>query len=308
MSYSPVKTAAKVKAIARTLGFEFCGISEADFLEAEAPRLEQWLKQGKQGQMQYLENHFDKRLDPRKLVPGAKSVISLLYNYAPPEDHTEGKPYKVARYAYGRDYHKVIKKKLKHFLQQLQEEVGEVHGRCFVDSAPVLERPWAAKAGLGWVGKNTLLLNRQRGSYFFLAEMILDLPLTPDAPMGDYCGTCTRCIDACPTDAITPYEVDGSKCISYLTIELKDQIPQDFKGKMADWIFGCDICQEVCPWNRFSQSHQEPDFAARDWKDFSAKDWEEMTEEVFQKVFNGSAVKRTGFEGLKRNIEFVKGD
>jgi epoxyqueuosine reductase len=296
----------RVKLLAREQGFSFCGISKAEFLKDEAPRVEEWLKRGYQGKMGYLESHFDKRLDPTLLVPGAKSVISLLYNYYPSQIHERSGNFKVAKYAYGEDYHFVIKDKLKAFLERIRQEIGEVEGRAFVDSAPVHERAWAAKSGLGWVGKNSLLLNREMGSFFFLAELIIDLELEPDGPMKDYCGTCTACQDACPTGAITePYVVDGSKCISYLTIELKEQIPAEFQGKMEDWVFGCDICQDVCPWNRFSKPHNEPDFAPKGWEDFTRKEWAEMTDEVFRKVFKKSAVKRTGFKGLKRNIDFT---
>ncbi len=296
-----------IKAISADIGFSFCGISKAEFLEKEAPKLEEWLRRGYQGKMGYLENHFDKRLDPRLLVPGAKSVISLVYNYFPNKIHEESGTPKIAKYAYGQDYHFIIKDKLKEFMARIHAEIGAVEGRVFVDSAPVHERAWAAKSGLGWVGKNSLLLNREMGSFFFLAELIIDLDLEPDGPMKDYCGTCTACQDACPTDAIAePYVVDGSRCISYLTIELKDEIPAEFKGKMEDWAFGCDICQDVCPWNRFSKPHNEPNFAPQGWEDFSKKDWEEMTEEIFQKVFKKSAVKRTKFEGLKRNIQFIQ--
>ncbi|WP_421764276.1 tRNA epoxyqueuosine(34) reductase QueG [Ekhidna sp.] len=296
-----------IKVWAKEIGFSFCGISKAEFLEEEANKVEEWLKRGYQGKMSYLENHFDKRLDPTKLVPGAKSVVSLVYNYYPEKIHqSEDKP-KIAKYAYGQDYHFVIKDKLKTFMNRIQEEIGEVDGRVFVDSAPVHERAWAAKSGLGWVGKNSLLLNREMGSFFFLAELIIDLELEPDGPMKDYCGTCTACQDACPTDAIPePYVVDGSRCISYLTIELKEEIPLEFKNKMEGWAFGCDICQDVCPWNRFSKPHSEPAFQPQGWEDFSKKDWQEMTEEVFQKVFKKSAVKRTKFEGLKRNIRFLE--
>ncbi|MEQ9306217.1 MAG: tRNA epoxyqueuosine(34) reductase QueG, partial [Marinoscillum sp.] len=249
-----------LKKIASNLGFSFCGISKAEFLKEEAPRLEEWLNRGYQGKMGYLENHFDKRLDPTKLVPGAKSVVSLVYNYFPEKEESVEAP-KIAKYAYGQDYHFVIKDKLKEFMNLIQEEIGEVDGRVFVDSAPVHERAWAAKSGLGWIGKNSLLLNREMGSFFFLAELIIDLELEPDGPMKDYCGTCTACQDACPTNAIPePYAVDGSRCISYLTIELKDEIPNEFKNKMEGWAFGCDICQDVCPWNRFSKPHNEPAF------------------------------------------------
>jgi len=296
----------RVKAIAARLGFSFCGISKADFLAEEAPKLEAWLRRGYQGKMSYLENHFDKRLDPRLLVPGAKSVVSLVYNYYPTEDQSKEGQLKVAKYAYGQDYHEVIKHKLRDFMACLQEEIGAVEGRAFVDSAPVHERAWAAKSGLGWTGKNSLLLNREMGSFFFLAELIIDLELQPDGPIKDYCGTCTACMDACPTDAIPePYVVDGSKCISYLTIELKEEISSEFKGKMEDWVFGCDICQDVCPWNRFAKAHSEPKFQPQGWEHFSRKEWEEMTEEVFQKVFKKSAVKRAKFAGLKRNVAFI---
>lgn len=295
-----------VKTIANDLGFSFCGISKAEFLEEEAPKLEEWLKRGYQGKMGYLENHFDKRLDPTKLVSGAKSVVSLVYNYYPETIHEkEGQP-KIAKYAYGQDYHFVVKDKLKAFMSLLQEEVGNIEGRVFVDSAPVHERAWAAKSGIGWIGKNSLLLNREMGSFFFLAELIIDLELDPDGPMKDYCGTCTACQDACPTDAIPePYVVDGSRCISYLTIELKDELPSEFKGQIENWAFGCDICQDVCPWNRFAKPHNEAKFQPQGWEEFSNQDWQEMTKEVFQKVFKKSAVKRTKFEGLKRNLRFV---
>lgn len=297
-----------IKQISKELGFSFCGISKAEYLEEEAPKLEEWLNRGYQGKMGYLENHFDKRLDPTKLVPGAKSVVSLLYNYSPETVYqTEDQP-KIAKYAYGQDYHFVIKDKLKEFMHRIHEEIGTVDGRVFVDSAPVHERAWAAKSGLGWIGKNTLLVNRQMGSFFFLAELIIDMELAPDDPIKDYCGTCTACQDACPTDAIAePYVVDGSKCISYLTIELKEEIPNEFKNKMNDWAFGCDICQDVCPWNRFAKTHKEPAFTPQGWEGFSKQDWQEMTKEVFQKVFKKSAVKRTKFEGLKRNLQFIKG-
>ncbi|MEQ8338269.1 MAG: tRNA epoxyqueuosine(34) reductase QueG [Cyclobacteriaceae bacterium] len=293
-----------VKQIASQLGFSYCGISEASFLEEEAPKLEEWLNRKYQGKMSYLENHFDKRLDPRKLVPGAKSVISLIYNYFPEKDlASDG--YKIAKYAYGKDYHFVIKDKLKTFFEELKNQIGEIDGRVFVDSAPVHERAWAAKSGIGWIGKNSLLLNKEMGSFFFLAELILDLDLVPDGPVKDHCGTCTACMDACPTEAIPePYAVDGSRCISYLTIELKEEIPNEFRDKMEGWIFGCDICQDVCPWNRFSKPHQEPAFKPGGWENFTRDEWSELTEEVFRKVFKKSAVKRTKFSGLKRNIYF----
>lgn len=295
-----------VKATAQKLGFDYCGISKAEFLAEEAPRLENWLKNQQHGKMSYMENHFDKRLDPTKLVPGAKSVISLLYNYYPEKDLAREGEFKVAKYAYGKDYHFVIKDKLKTFISSLQEQIGDIEGRVFVDSAPVMERQWAAKSGLGWVGKHTLLINKEQGSYFFLAELILDIDLTPDGPIKDYCGTCTRCVDACPTDAITPYQLDASKCISYLTIELKDEIPAEFSGKMENWIFGCDICQDVCPWNRFSKPHQESSFDPhQQLGEMSRENWQELTREIFQEIFRKSAVKRTKMEGLVRNIKMA---
>jgi epoxyqueuosine reductase len=291
-----------VKSIAGDLGFSFCGISKAEFLKDEAPRLEEWLKRSYQGEMQYLENHFDKRLDPTLLVPGAKSVISLIYNYYPKKDLGDNSNLKIAKYAYGEDYHFVIKDKLAEFLSRIEEEIGHINGRAFVDSAPVMERAWAQKSGLGWVGKNSLLLNRSMGSFFFLAEIILDLELEYDGPAKDYCGSCTACVDACPTDAIPePYVVDGSKCISYFTIELKGAIDEKQQAASFDnWIFGCDICQDVCPWNRFSKPHNEPRFDPKE-----TVEWREITREVFDKVFERSAIKRTKFEGLKRNIDFV---
>jgi len=296
-----------IKTTAQNLGFNFCGIARAEFLSEEAPRLEQWLNQGYQGKMQYLENYFDIRLDPTKLMDGAKSVVTLLYNYYPAEDLASPDSYKIAKYAYGKDYHFVIKKKLRSLLDQVREEVGDIHGRAFVDSAPILERVWAKKSGLGWVGKNSLLLNKQQGSFFFIAILLLDIELVYDHPVADHCGTCTRCLDACPTDAIVqPYVVDGSKCISYFTIELKEEIPTEVKGKFEDWIFGCDICQDVCPWNRHAQPHREPEFEPHpDLATMKKGDWEELTEEVFRKVFKKSAVKRAKFAGLKRNIRFA---
>ncbi len=259
------------------------------------------------GEMAYMTNHFDKRLDPTKLVPDSKSVISMLLNYYPQEKQRDDS-YKISKYAYGTDYHFVIKDKLKKLLEFIQSEIGEVHGRAFVDSAPVLDKAWAAKSGLGWIGKNSNLLTRQVGSFYFIAELIVDLELDYDTPVTDHCGTCTACIDACPTQAIVdPYVVDGSKCISYYTIELRDAIPTSAKGDMDDWMFGCDICQDVCPWNRFSKPHNEPLFDPNPQVlDMSKKDWEEITQEVFSQVFKKSAVKRTKFSGLKRNIEFLK--
>ncbi len=296
-----------IKKEAKRLGFLSCGISKAGFLEEEAPRLEKWLNQNMHGEMQYMENHFDKRLNPTILVPGAKSVISLLLNYYPEESQAEN-TYKISKYAYGTDYHFVIKDKLKQLLQFIEEEIGEVDGRAFVDSAPVLDKAWAAKSGLGWIGKHSNLLTQQVGSFYFIAELILDLELEYDTPVTDHCGTCTACIDACPTNAIVePYVVDGSKCISYFTIELKNEIPNEVKGQFDDWMFGCDICQDVCPWNRFSKPHNEPLFNPKpELLSMTKKDWEEITREVFQKVFQKSAVKRTKYEGLQRNIEFLR--
>ena len=297
-----------IKRHAKRLGFLDCGIAKADFLEKEAPRLESWLQNNYHGEMQYMENHFDKRLDPRLLVEGAKSVISLSYNYFP-EEHQQKDAYKIAKYAYGEDYHHVIKNKLFELLECLREDIGEINGRCFVDSAPVLERAWAERAGLGWNGKHTLLIQKKQGSFFFLAELIIDLELEYDAPFTtDHCGKCTRCIDACPTEAILPNNnIDASKCISYATIELRDNIPVTFKDKMEDWMFGCDICQDVCPWNRFSKPHNEPLFNPKSpMLEMNKRDWEEITEETFKKVFKKSAVKRTKFSGLTRNINFIK--
>lgn len=285
----------------------YCGISEAAFLEEEAPRLENWLNRQMHGQMHYMENHFDKRLDPRLLVPGAKSVVSLLLNYYPPETLSESK-YQLSKYAYGQDYHFVIKDKLKSLLAYIREAIGEVDGRAFVDSAPVLDKAWAKKSGLGWIGKNSNLITPQVGSFYFIAELIIDLELEYDGPIKDYCGTCTKCLDACPTNAITePYVVDGSKCISYFTIELKDKIPETVGGKFGNWVFGCDICQDVCPWNRFAKPHQEPAFALDPaLAELTKNDWRDLTEEVFRQVFRKSAVKRTGYNGLLRNIKFVE--
>ena len=301
------KHSAMIKAEAERLGFLSCGFSQAGFLEEEAPRLENYLRNNMHGEMGYMENHFDKRLDPTRLVEGSKSVISLLLNYYPEVTQRED-TYKISKYAYGTDYHFVIKDKLKQLLQFIQDEIGEVDGRAFVDSAPVLDKAWAAKSGLGWIGKNTNLLSKKMGSFFFVAELILDLELEYDAPVTDHCGSCTACIDACPTNAIVePYKVDGSKCISYFTIELKDQLPQEMKGKFEDWMFGCDICQDVCPWNRFSKPHNEPLFNPHpELLSMSKKDWEEITEETFRKIFKKSAVKRTKFSGLTRNIQFLK--
>ena len=296
-----------IKSKAKALGFLSCGISKADFLEEEAPRLEQWLNQNHHGEMAYMANHFDKRLDPRVLVPGAKSVVSLLLNYHTEEKQTDVEAPKIASYAFGDDYHKVIKDKLKELMSFIHQEIGEVQGRVFVDSAPVMDKAWAAKSGLGWIGKNTNLISKKAGSFFFIAELILDLELEHDLPATDHCGSCTACIDACPTDALlAPYQIDGSKCISYVTIELKNEIPTDFQGKMDNWAFGCDVCQTVCPWNRFATPHSEPAFNPPDeLLSLSKNEWEEMTQEVFSVIFKNSAIKRTKYEGLKRNIKFL---
>ncbi len=296
-----------IKQLSQQYGFDHIGIAKAELMTEEAKRLESWLNADNHGKMSYLANHFDKRVDPTKLVPGAKSVISLMYNYKPKETQ-RGDTYKIAKYAYGQDYHHVIKDKLKDMIRDIRTNIGDINGRCFTDSAPVLERDWAKRSGLGWVGKHTLLLNKDKGSYFFLAELIVDLELEHDHPVRDHCGTCTRCIDACPTDAISPegYVMDGSKCISYLTIELRDAIPEEFKGQMEDWIFGCDICQDVCPWNRFGNHHEEPLFdPAEPLLNLTKSDWNEMTEEVFKTLFKKSAVKRTKYQGLQRNIKFA---
>jgi len=296
-----------IKTEALRLGFLSCGISKAGFLEEEAPKLESWLKNDFHGEMRYMENHFDKRLDPRLLVDGAKSVISLSYNYYPEKLQQEGS-YKIAKYAYGQDYHHVIKGKLKELSVFIQDNIGDVQGRAFVDSAPVMERSWAKKSGIGWEGKHSLVLQKQQGSFFFLSELVIDLELDYDTLMTDHCGTCTKCIDACPTEAILPNNtVDGSKCISYFTIELKGNIPNEYKGQFNDWMFGCDICQDVCPWNRFSKPHNEPLFAPKsELLKMTKDDWGEITEDVFGKVFQKSAVKRTKFAGLQRNISFLK--
>jgi epoxyqueuosine reductase len=298
---------AKIKSAAHALGFLSCGIAKADFLEEEAPRLEQWLRQSHHGSMGYMERHFDKRLDPRLLVPGAKSVVSLLLNYHTDKTQVDPKAPKISTYAYGTDYHFVLKEKLKKLMQLIHTEIGEVNGRVFVDSAPVMDKAWAAKSGLGWIGKNTNLISKKIGSFFFIAELIIDLELDYDSPTTDHCGSCTACIDACPTEALhQPYQIDGSKCISYLTIELKDNIPTEFKGKMDNWAFGCDVCQTVCPWNRFASPHNEPAFEPHeDLLGLTNREWQEMTSEVFTTLFKNSAVKRTQFEGLKRNIKFL---
>jgi epoxyqueuosine reductase len=297
-----------IKAETKRLGFDYCGISQAGFLEEEAPRLERWLNNNMHGQMSYMQNYFDKRLNPQLLVPGAKSVVSLLLNYYPSEQQTTDSELKISKYAYGTDYHFVIKEKLTQLLEFIREEIGDVDGRAFVDSAPVMDKVWAKKSGLGWIGKNSNLINKNSGSFYFIAELIIDLDLEYDGAVKDYCGTCTRCIDACPTDAIiAPYVVDGSKCISYYTIELKENLPNDVKGKMDNWMFGCDVCQDVCPWNRFSKPHQEPHFTAnKEVLGMTTEDWLDLTEETFKRVFKDSPVKRTKFKGLKRTIDFIR--
>ena len=296
-----------IKTEAKRLGFLSCGISKAGFLEDEAPKLESWLNKNHHGEMKYMENHFDKRLNPTLLVDDAKSVISLLLNYYPSELQNSESP-KISKYAYGHDYHFVIKEKLRELLHTIETEIGEVSGRAFVDSAPVLDKAWAAKSGLGWIGKNSNLITQKVGSFYFIAELVVDLDLEYDHAATDHCGSCTACLDACPTEAIVaPYVVDGSKCISYFTIELKENIPMEMKGKMDDWMFGCDVCQDVCPWNRFSKPHNEPLFNPNpELLSFTKKDWEEITEDTFRKVFKNSAVKRTKVEGLTRNINFLK--
>jgi len=307
LSNNPSKYTQLIKTEARRLGFISCGISKAGFLEKEAPRLENWLNENMHGEMRYMENNFDKRLDPTKLVEGSKSVISLLLNYFPHETQREDS-YKISKYSYGTDYHFVIKDKLKQLLQFMQDEIGEIDGRAFVDSAPIMDKAWAAKSGLGWIGKNSNLLTKQVGSFYFIAELIVDLELENDSAVTDHCGSCTACIDACPTQAIVgPYKVDGSKCISYFTIELKEALPTSVKGQFEDWMFGCDICQDVCPWNKFSKPHNEPLFNPHPkLLEMDKRDWEELTKETFDEIFKKSAVKRTKFEGLNRNIKFLK--
>jgi epoxyqueuosine reductase len=297
-----------IKNEAKRLGFLFCGIAEATFLETEAPRLDNWLRNNYNGKMSYMENYFDKRLDPRLLVDNAKSVISVALNYYTDQKPLETDAPKISKYAYGTDYHFVIKEKLALLMQYITEHIGEVDGRAFVDSAPVLDKVWAQKSGLGWQGKHSNLINKKAGSFFFLGELIIDLPLTYDIPFEtDHCGTCTKCIDACPTQAIiAPYVVNASQCISYLTIELKDNLPNGFKGKMDNWVFGCDVCQDVCPWNRFSVPNTVEEFTPHpDLLAMSKRDWQEITNDVFTKLFKSSALKRTKFIGLKRNIDFL---
>ena len=303
------KNTTLIKNIAAQLGFDHCGIAKAGRLDEDARRLEQWLSKGMQGSMHYMSNYFDMRVDPSKLVPGAKSVITLLLNYFPAQQQQQAVP-QIAKYAYGNDYHEVIRGKLKVLMQLIQEQVGEINGRGFVDSAPVLERAWAQKSGLGWVGKNGNLINKQSGSFFFIATLITDMELEyDDAYAKDYCGTCTKCIDSCPTEAILPDKVvDGSKCISYFTIELKDAlIPGSMKDKFDNWMFGCDVCQDVCPWNRFSKPTAEINFTPLPAiLNFSNNDWEELTEENFKLIFKNSALKRSKFEGIKRNLKFIR--
>ncbi|MEP7163996.1 MAG: tRNA epoxyqueuosine(34) reductase QueG [Ferruginibacter sp.] len=298
-----------IKRSANDLGFDYCGISKAVFLNEDARRLESWLQKGMHGNMQYMENYFDLRVDPAKLVPGARSVVTLLLNYFPEVKQTISSP-KIAKYAYGNDYHDVIRSKLKTLIELIRSEAGEVNGRGFVDSAPVLERTWAQKSGLGWIGKNGNLINKQQGSYFFIATLIIDMVLDyDDVFVKDYCGTCTRCIDSCPTDAILPDKVvDGSKCISYFTIELKDAlIPENMKGQFDHWLFGCDVCQDVCPWNRFSRPTSETKFTPiPEILNFSTADWEALTEESFKIIFHDSAIKRTKYKGIKRNLQFIQ--
>lgn len=297
-----------IKSTAKTLGFDYCGIATAEKLDKDARRLENWLSKGFQGNMHYMQNHFDLRIDPTRLVPGAKSMITLLLNYFPSETQKPEAP-QVSKYAYGKDYHDVIREKLKIFLRLIKENIGDVHGRGFADSAPVLEKSWAQKSGLGWVGKNGNLITKTDGSFFFIATLITDLELKADDPFAkDYCGTCTRCIDTCPTDAILPDKViDGSKCISYFTIELKDMlIPEGMKGKFQNKMFGCDICQDVCPWNRFSKPHSENQFTPiPEILNFSKSDWEDVTEESFKIIFKDSSLKRAKFAGIKRNLKFI---
>jgi epoxyqueuosine reductase len=298
-----------VKETAALLGFDFCGIAKAQFLNEDARRLETWLNKGMHGSMQYMEKHFDLRTDPTKLVPGAKSIITLLINYFPKEKQNPNAP-NVSKYAYGKDYHDIIREKLNHFFFLLKEKIGDINGRGFVDSAPVLERAWAQKSGLGWIGKNGNLINKTQGSFFFIASLITDLDLLADEEgVKDYCGTCTKCIDECPTEAILPDKVvDGSKCISYFTIELKDAlIPDKMKGKFDNWLFGCDVCQDVCPWNRFSKPNTIEGFKPiHEILTYTKRDWEELTEEKFKIIFSKSPLKRSKFEGIKRNLKFIE--
>ena len=297
-----------IKSKATELGFFYCGFSKAEFLEDEAPNLEKWLNKNYHGKMAYMSNHFDLRLDPRKLVPGAKSVISLLFNYSAPIEQKDKDAPKISKYAFGEDYHYLVKERLFQLFDYTKGLIGDIDGRVFVDSAPVMDKAWAKRSGLGWIGKNSNLIHPREGSFFFIAEMIIDVDFEPDGPIKDYCGSCTRCIDACPTEAIVePYVIDGSRCISYLTIELKDEIiPNEFKSKMDNWVFGCDVCQDVCPWNRFTKANNEERFTNPKLLDLSKKEWQEMSKEFYDELFKRSAVKRTKYSGLKRNIEFLK--
>ncbi len=304
---SNLKNSQLIKQLAQQVGFSFCGISKAGFLTKEASRLEAWLHKGYHGKMKYMENYFDMRLNPTLLVPEAKTIVSLMYNYFPKNEKVDS-DFKIAKYAYGQDYHYVVKEKCKELIFLIEEKIGKVQGRAFTDSAPIMERAWAEKSGIGWVGKHGLVINKQQGSFMFLAELVIDLECTPDNATKDYCGTCTACIDACPTSAILPNKtLNASQCISYLTIELKEEIPADFKGKMEGWIFGCDICQDVCPWNRFSKPHQERRFEPlAKFENMEKEEWLEITESVFNQLFSKSAIKRTKYEGLKRNIAFIE--
>ncbi len=296
-----------LKRLAAELGFMYCGVSKAGPLDDEARKLEQWLNKGMHGRMRYMENYFDKRINPTLLVDGAKSVVTLLFNYYTPEKQNDTEAPKLSRYAYGKDYHKVVKQKLFELMQRVEEQIGSIAGRAFVDSAPVMDKAWAVRSGAGWMGKNTNVIRPQTGSWFFIAELIIDLELEADGPIKDYCGTCTRCIEACPTDALTPYQIDASRCISYLTIELRDAIPDSFKGKMDNWMFGCDVCQEVCPWNRFAEKHTEPAFEPHpDLLNLTKDDWEDLSHDIFTRVLGKSAVERVGYDGIKRTINFLK--
>lgn len=312
VGFSREKLTQFIKKEALEIGFDSCGISKAEFLKDEAPRLETWLKSNKHGEMKYMENYFDKRLNPTLLVDDAKSIISLSLNYYTKKTQIDSSAPKISKYAYGKDYHSVIKKKLVLLLERIREKTGNINGRAFVDSAPVMDKAWAAKSGIGWIGKNSNLISKQAGSFLFLAELVVDIELEYDSSINDYCGTCTQCIDSCPTEAIVnPYVVDGSKCISYFTIELKDSItiPSEFENKFQNWMFGCDICQDVCPWNRFSKPHKTSEFEPKtELLSKRKKEWEEITEEVFNQLFKESAVKRTKYKGLKRNIDFLKKD
>lgn len=303
------KNTSLVKQLAHSLGFSYCGIAKAVQLDDDARRLETWLKQERHGKMQYMENHFELRIDPRKLVPGAKSVITVLQNYFPEKQQSQNSPH-ISKYAFGKDYHEVIRGKLKLLLANLNQQIGGIEGRGFVDSAPILERAWAVKTGAGWIGKNGNLINKQNGSFYFIATLIVDIELIyDDAFAKDYCGSCTKCIDACPTKAIDPdKQINGSKCISYFTIELKDAlIPGEMQGKFQDWMFGCDVCQDVCPWNRFSKFHEEPAFEPIEAiLSFTHKDWEALSEESFKKLFKDSPLKRTKWSGIQRNLKFIQ--